>query len=83
MTDPVAPMDPKAMLERIEAEHRGRARTLSELANKLISKRKGQLPKTFEEWLQDIDTIKRVSEHVGASQAVNEMRIIFAPEPPK
>lgn len=74
----------KALIDRIDAEHRGRGRTLSELANKLIVQRKKTLSGIqFEQWLQDMDIMKRCAEHVGACQALTEVRAALLPEVPK
>jgi hypothetical protein len=75
--------DMKAWTEKIDGEHRGRARTLSELVAKLLLKRKGQMPKNFEELLQDFDIVKRQAEHEGACKAMNEMKAALWPSEPK
>jgi hypothetical protein len=67
-------------VEHVDVQHRNRARSLSELVNKLLLKRRGSLPKNFEEWSQDFDVIKRTAEHVGACQAMNEMRLAVDPD---
>lgn len=67
--------------DKIDKEHRARARTLSEFAAKLIMKRKGQLPRNFDEWCQDMDIIKRAHEHVGACNAMNEIKTALFPSP--
>jgi hypothetical protein len=72
--------DPKAAVETIHRQHAERARTLSELLTKLVLKRKGQLPKTFEELMTDYDIVKRAHEHVGACQAMNEVRVSLFPD---
>lgn len=54
-------------------EHKTRARSMSELCHKLLAKRRKILPKTYEEYLGDMDVFKRAAEHVGASQFANEV----------
>jgi len=71
----------------VDKQHRERARTLSELCNKLLQKRRAKMPVNYDEYLQDMDVIKRASEHIGACVAMNEMRLVVWPEdvqpPPK
>jgi len=69
-------------VDAVDRQHRERARTLSELVTKLLMRRKGVLPKTFDEYTQDLDIIKRAAEHVGACQAMNEIRILINPDKP-
>lgn len=76
----MTPEQVQQAVEHVDGQHRARARTLSDLEVKLISKRKGQLPKTFDEWCQDMDIVKRVANHVGACQGMNEMRLAVDPE---
>lgn len=66
---------------QIDEQHRGRARTLSEFEAKLLLKRRGALPKNFEEWSQDMDIIKRAALHIGACQGLNEVKAVLWPEP--
>ena len=73
-------IDPKETFDDIHRQHSERARTLSELLAKLILKRKGQLPRTFEELMTDYDIVKRCHEHVGACQSMNEARIALWPD---
>ena len=70
----------KALMDRIDREHRERARTLSEFVNKLLVKRKGGLPKSYDELLGDFDVVKRAAEHIGSCQAINEVRIALWPD---
>lgn len=74
--------DPKAAADVIHKQHADRARMLSELLTKLVLKRRGQLPKSFDELMQDYDIVKRAHEHVGACQAMNELRVAIWPEEP-
>jgi hypothetical protein len=77
----------KALLEKlrknileVDRQHRERARTMSELCNKLLQKRRAKMPINYDEFLQDIDVIKRTSEHIGACQGMNELKLIVWPE---
>lgn len=71
----------KAVIDKIDGEHRARGRTLSELANRLIAKRKQTLSAAqFEQWIQDIDIFKRCAEHTGACQGITEVRAALIPE---
>lgn len=70
----------KALIDKIEAEHRNRGRTLSELANRLIVERKKIMTASqFEQWVKDIDIFKRCAEHTGASQGITEVRAALLP----
>jgi len=71
------------IVSTIDKQYRERARTMSELVNKLIVRRRGVLPRNYEEWLQDVDIIKRAAEKVGACQALNEVKISLWPPDPQ
>lgn len=70
------------LVNDLEGQHRERARTLSEFANKLIARRRRTLPTTYDEWLKDMDIFKRAAEHLGATQMANELRVALYPEKP-
>jgi hypothetical protein len=71
------------LIDRIDQEHRTRGRTLSELANKLLVKRKQTLTAAaFDQWLQDVDIFKRCAEHTGACQGITEVRVALIPAKP-
>lgn len=72
----------RKQLTDLEEQHRERARTLSEFANKLIARRRRTLPTTYEEWLKDMDIFKRAAEHLGATQMANELRVALYPVKP-
>jgi hypothetical protein len=75
-------MSDPAHLEGVYRQHSERARTLSELVSKLVLRRRGQLPKSFDELMQDYDIIRRCHEHVGSCQAMNELRAAAWPDQP-
>jgi len=70
------------LIAQIDVQHHDRGRTLSELANRLIVERKRTMPAAvFDQWLKDMEIFKRCAEHVGACQAVNEIKIALLPKP--
>lgn len=76
-------MEPSSAVNQVDGEHRQRARSLSELYNKMLSKRRiSGPPKSLDEYLQDLDLATRTAEHVGACKAMNEMRVALWPDKP-
>lgn len=72
----------KALITKIETEHRDRGRTLSELANRLIVERKRTMSASqFEQWIKDIDIVKRCAEHTGACQGITEVQAALLAPP--
>ena len=75
--------DISTWIQKIDAEYRTRARTLSELVAKLLRKRRGALPRSFDEWSGDLDIVKRCAEAVGACNAMNEIKTALYPSGPE
>lgn len=76
-------MEASGAVNHVDGEHRARARSLSELYNKMLAKRRlSGPPKTMDEYLQDLDIATRAAEHIGACKGMNEMRIALWPDQP-